>query len=105
MAAPGQSIASVTGCIQTDGAMAMAGCKNPGYLCGFGSSSNLLSQGALSSARSHDLLKAALSLVVGEVPLPSPDHWAILVDKGRLNPSVIGPHKVSIGLSNSVLNL
>ena len=103
LAAPGQSVASVTGCSQSSGVMEMTGCKHPSYLCGFDPSSNLLSQGALSSARPNDLLKNTLSLVVGEVPLAVSNDGAL--STGNVNPSVITPHKVSIRLFNSILNL
>lgn len=105
MAAPGQSIASVTDCSRSGGAMAMVGCEHPSYLCGFDSSANLLSQVALGSARSDDLLKSALSLIVGEAPLAESNNGALLLGQGRANPFVIGPHKVSIRLFNSILNL
>lgn len=101
LAAPGLSLASVTGCTQ-NGPMQMTGCQHPSYLCGFDSSANLLSQGALSSARSNDLLKNAFSLVVGETP---PDAGALLIGKECENAFAPKPHKVSIRLFNSVQNL
>lgn len=66
LAAPGQALASVAGCPQGSGPMKMTGCEHPSYLCGF-DSSNLFSQGAVSSARSDDLLKNALSLGSSEL--------------------------------------
>lgn len=105
MVAPGQSLASVTGCSQTGGAMEMAGCQYPSYLCGFGSSSNLFSQGALGSARSDNRLKNVLSLVVGDAPLAASNDGALSIGKERRNSSLVEPRKVSIRLFNSILNL
>src|SRR5918996_5522229 len=64
-AAPGQALASVSGCSQTAGAMEMAGCEHPSYLCGFNTGSNLLAAGAISSPRSNDSVKNALDLALG----------------------------------------
>jgi hypothetical protein len=103
--APGQALASVSGCSQTPGAMAMAGCEHPSYVCGFDSASNLLSHGALSSGRSNDSLKNALSLALGA---PSIDVSIDLVPLGARewkNVSLAEPGKVSLRLFNSVLNL
>ena len=105
MAAPSQSLASVTDCSRSGGAMAMAGRESPSYLCGFGSSAHLLSQGALGSSRSDDLLKNAFSLIVGEAPSAAPNDGAVLLRQQRAIPFVIGPRKVSIRLFNSILNL
>jgi len=103
LAAPSQSLASVTGCSQTSRTMAMTGCEFPNYLCGLEPSS-LNSKAALSSARSNDLLKNAISLAVGETLVAAPNDGALL-DKQRATASPFGPHKVSIRLFNSVLNL
>jgi hypothetical protein len=102
--APGQAFASVNGCAQTPGPMALAGCDNPSYLCGFDPASNLLSHGAFSSARSSDLLKNTLGLALGtasvHVPIdlgsPGAREWHV---------SIAEPRKVSIHLFNSTLNL
>ena len=64
-AAPSQSLASTSGCSQTAGPMAMVGCENPNYLCGFDPTGNFFSHGALSSARSNDSVKNTLGLAVG----------------------------------------
>ena len=105
LAAPGQSLASVTECSRNDGAMAMMGCQHPSYLCGFDSSANLFPQGALGSARSDDLLKNALFLTVGEATLAGSNDGTLLLGQEHATPSVIGPRKVSIRLFNSILNL
>lgn len=105
LAAPGVSLASVTGCSQSNRAMAMAGCEQPIYLCGFDSASNLLSHGALSSARSNDSLKHALSLALGDSSI---DVFIDLLPVGARewkNVSLAEPGKVSLRLFNSVLNL
>lgn len=104
-AAPAQALASVSGCSQMPGAMAMAGCEHPSYLCGFDSAGNLLSHGALSSTRSHDSLKNALGLALGA---PSIDVSMGLAPPGTRewkNVSLAEPGKVSVRLFNSVLNL
>jgi hypothetical protein len=104
LAAPGLSLASVTGCSQGSGPMKMTGCEHPSYLCGF-DSSNLLSQGAVSSARPNDLPKNTLALAVGEAFIDSSNEGALLIGKDYENALPVGPHKVSIRLFNSVLNL
>jgi len=88
------------------GGMAMRECQHPNYLCGFDPTSNLLSYGTLSSARSSDSFKNILGLAVGA---PS----SINVSAGRAPPgasewkniSLAEPGKVSIRLFNSILNL
>ncbi len=105
LAAPGHALASVSGCSQMPRGMAMAGCERPSYLCGFDAASNLLSYGALSSARSTDSLKNALGLALGA---PSMDVSIGLAPPGATewkNVSLAEPGKVSIRLFNSVLNL
>jgi hypothetical protein len=104
LAAPSLSLASVAGCSQGSGPMKMTECEHPSYLCGF-DSSNLLSQGAVSSARPNDLPKNALALTVGEAFIDSSNEGALLIGKECGNALPIGPHKVSIRLFNSVLNL
>lgn len=104
-AAPGQALASASGCSQTPGPMAMAGCDYPSYLCGFDPSSNFLSEGALSSARSNNLLKNALSLAVGEASIDASNAGALLLEQQCENAFPHRPHKVSVRLFNSVLNL
>jgi hypothetical protein len=104
LAAPAQSLASVTGCSQTDLPMKVADCEHPSYLCGFDRSSNLVSESALSSARPNDSLKNALSVAVGEAcfdtaysgPFIGSEHTIVFP---------VGPHKVPIYLYNSVLTL
>jgi hypothetical protein len=105
VAAPGHALASVSGCSQTPGAMAMADCQRPIYLCGFDSANNLLSHSAFSSARSNDSLKHALSSPPGDssmdvsiVPIP-------LGARKWRNVPLAEPGKVSLRLFNSVLNL
>jgi hypothetical protein len=104
LAAPSLSLASVTGCSQGSGPMKMTGCEYPSYLCGF-DSSNLLSQGAVSSARPNDLPKNTLALAVGEAFIDSSNDAVLLIGKERENALAVGLHKVSIRLFNSVLNL
>jgi hypothetical protein len=58
----GKAIASVAGC--DSGPMQMAGCDQ--FLCGLQSSANLLSQGALASAR-YDLSKSIRALFLGDL--------------------------------------
>ena len=105
LAAPGQALASVSGCSQTPGPMAVAGCDYPSYLCGFDPASNLFSHGALSSARLNDSLKNALGLALGA---PAIDVSTDLASPGARewkNVSLAQPGKMSIRLFNSVLNL
>ncbi len=104
LAAPSQSLASVTGCSQTSRTMAMTGCEFPNYLCGLEPSS-LNSKAALSSSRSNDLLKNAISLVIGEALVAAANDGALLLDKQRATATPFVPHKVSIRLFNSILNL
>ena len=105
LATPGQSLASVTGCSQTDLPMKMADCEHPGYFCGFDSSSRLLSQGALSSARSSDSLNSPLGVAVGEVCFNSSAYSGPFVRNEHTSAFSAGPRKVSIHLYNSVLTL
>jgi hypothetical protein len=100
MAAPGQSIASATDCSQNSGATAMAGCEYPHDLCGLNSSFQN-SQATFGSLRPNDLLKNALSLLIGEVLSATSYDRA----PGRANLPLIEPHKLSIRLFNSILNL
>ena len=105
VAAPGQALASVSGCSQNSRPMEMTGCEHPHYLCGFDTSSNLLSEGTFSSARFKDTFKNALGLVVGEAcQLASNEGPAFIGKEGDLA-FPVGPHKVSIRLFNSILNL
>ena len=105
LAAPGHALASISGCSQTPGPMAMAGCDYPNYLCGFDPATNLLSRGALSPALSNDSLKNVLGLALGG---PFIDASIDLVPPGardRKNLSFAAPGKISIRLFNSILNL
>jgi hypothetical protein len=104
LAAPSLSLASVSECSHGSAPMKMTGCEHPSYLCGF-DSSNLLSQGAVSSARPNDLHKNALALAVGEAFIDSSNEGALLIGKECENALPVGSHKVSIRLFNSVLNL
>ncbi len=105
MAAPGQSLAAVSGCSQNDSPMEMAGCDNPSYLCGFDFAKNALSRGALSSVRSTDSLKNILGLALGA---PSIDVSVDLSPPGARQWRTVSPAeagKVSFRLFNSILNL
>jgi hypothetical protein len=104
-AAPGQALASVSGCSQTAGAMAMAGCGHPSYLCGFDSSSNLLAHGALSSTRANESLKNALDLAFGAPPIDISIVLAAQKAGQWKNGSLPESAKVPVHLFNSVLNL
>ena len=105
LAAPGRSLASVTGCSQTHLPMEMADCEHPSYLCGFDPSSTLLSQGAISSTPSNDSLKSTLGLTVGEACFNSSAYSGPFVGNEHTSAFPVGPHKVSIHLYNSVLTL
>ena len=104
-AAPGQALASLGDCSQSAGPMSMVGCDHPTYLCGFDLASNVLSQGAVSSARSNDSVKNGLGLTSG-VPVINPS-TDLAHPRARewTNISLIEPGKVSIRLFNSTLNL
>ena len=103
--APGRAVASLSPCSQMPGGLAMRGCEHPNYLCGIDPTSNLLSQGALSSLRSNDSLKNLLGVAFGapaidaaiEPAPPGAREWRKVPDSE--------PSKVSIRLFNSVLNL
>lgn len=101
--APGRALASVTGCLQMGGGMAMVGCENPNYLCGSNPASNLLSNGAVASTRSNDSLKDVLALGASAIDVstklapPGAREWKSI--------SLAEPGKVSVRLLNSRLNL
>ena len=103
LASPGQALVSVTGCSQNSGTMEMTGCEQ--FFCGFDSSSNVLSQGAVSSARSHDSLKGALGVAVGEASTALSHEGMPLGWREFTNAFPVRADKVSIRLFNSVLNL
>jgi hypothetical protein len=105
LAAPGQSLASVTDCSQDNTVMELTGCEHPSYLCDFNRSSPLMSQGALSSTRSNDSLKNTLGMAVGEVCFDSTAYGGPSLGNEHTSASPVGPHKVSIHLYNSVLTL
>lgn len=105
LAAPGQALAAVSGCSQMPGGMAMAGCEQPIYLCGFDSARNLFSHGALSSARSNDSLKHALSWALGDSSIDVSIDFVPSGAREWKNVSLAEPGKVSLRLFNSVLNL
>ena len=106
LAAPGQALASVSGCSQTSAPMAMVDCERPNYLCGFDPANDLLSHGAFSSPRSNDSLKNALGLVLGALSIDvSIDELAPPGAREWKNVSLTKPRKVSIRLLNSILNL
>lgn len=104
-AAPGQALASVSGCPPMNGAMAMADCEHPAYLCGFDSSSNILSQGAVSSFRSNDFPKNVLSVALADTSVDLSKVGASSGGKDSAEAFPAGFPKVSIRLFNSVLNL
>lgn len=100
IAAPGQAIASVAGC--DSGPMEMPGCDQ--FLCGLESSANLLSQGALTSAR-YDLSKSTHGLFVDDLPSDTSEEASLI---GKNSEQIFlnrGPDKVSTHLLNSILNL
>ena len=104
-AAPGQALASVTGCSQMAGGMAMVGCGNPNYLCGFNPGSNLLSHGAVTSTRSHDSFTDALSLALGASAIDVSTKLAPPGAREWKSIFVAEPGKISVHLLNSILNL
>lgn len=103
LAAPGQALASVTGCSQSSGATEMAGCAQ--FLCGLDSSANILSRGALSSVRVNAPLKGALELSIGEVSIAPSDGAVSLRWRESASVYPIRSEKVSIRLFNSIFNL
>jgi len=102
-AAPGQALASVTGCSQATGDMPMSDCEHPTYLCDFNLAGNIFSRGAVTSLRSSDSLKDGLDLHVALRPIvvavaPSgAKEWKSVLLAPRA--------KVSLCLLHSVLNL
>jgi hypothetical protein len=105
LAAPGQALASVSGCSQMLGGMAMTGCEHPSYLCGFDTGSNLFSSGALTSARLSDSLKNALGLALDAPSIDVSGNFAPPGARQWKKVSLTEPDKVSIRLFNSTLNL
>jgi hypothetical protein len=105
LAAPGQSLASVTDCSQDNPVMELTGCEHPSYLCDFNRSSHLLSQGALSSTYSNDSVKNTLGMAVGEACFDSSAYGGPCAGNAHTSGFPVGRHKVSIHLYNSVLNL
>lgn len=86
--------------------MEMTGCDHPSYLCGLESSSSVFFQGVLGSARFNDHSKNASVAAVAEVSVHASNDAASLMERGaRDSSSIRGPHKVSIRLFNSILNL
>ena len=102
MVAPGQSLASVTGCSQNSGGMAMNGCEYP-IFCGSSSSSNL--RIALTPPRPDNLSKYVLSVVLAEVSTGASSNDPLMLANGRADGSPLTWLKVSLRLFNSVLNL
>jgi hypothetical protein len=105
LGAPGQALASVSGCSQMPGGMAMVGCEHPSYLCGFDPAINVLSYGAVRSAGSNDSFKDAPGLTIGAPSIDVPGDLAPPTAREWKNVSLAEPGKVSIRLFNSVLNL
>ena len=105
LAAPGQSLASVTDCSQEDPAMERTGCEHPSYLCDFNRSSYLLSQSALSWTPSNDSVKNILGVAVGAPCFDSSAYGGAFVGNEHTSAFPAGPHKVPIHLYNSVLHL
>ena len=105
LAAPGQSLASVTACSQNNPTMVMTGCEHPSYLCDFNNSFHVLSQNALSSARLNDSLKNTLGVAIGKACSDSSAYSGPLIRNEHTSAFPVGPHKVSIHLYNSVLTL
>ena len=105
LAIPSQSLASETGCSQHNRAMEMTDCEHPSYLCALAGSSYLLSEGALSSARSNDSVKNLLGIASGEACSDSSAYSGPFVWNEHASAFPAGRHKVSIHLFNSVLNI
>jgi hypothetical protein len=105
LAAPSQSLASVSGCSQHNPAAEMTGCEHPSYLCGFERSYPLVSKGALSSARSNDSVKNILGMAVGGASFDSTAYGCAFLGNEHANAFPPAPHKVSIHLYNSVFTL
>jgi hypothetical protein len=105
LAAPGQALASISGCSQMADGMTMAGCERPSYLCGFDSANNLLSRDAIGSSRANDSLKDALGLACGAASIHFCNELAPAGARQWKNVSVAGSGQVSVRLFNSVLNL
>jgi len=103
LAAPGQALASVTGCSQNGSPMKMAGCGQ--VLCGLEPSANLLAQGALSSVRINVPLKGTLGVAIGEVSIAPSDGAVSLRWRESASAYPLRPEKVSIRLFNSIFNL
>ena len=105
LAAPTQAIASVTGCSEMPGHMAMVGCEHPSYLCGFDPARNLLSSASVSSVRPSDSLKHILGSAIGDLLIDVSPGLAPTGAREWKNIHLAEPGKVSLRLANSVLNL
>ena len=103
-AAPGQALASTTGCPQTAG-MAMVGCDNPAYLCDFDLAGNHLAHGAVASARSHDSVKNTLGLAIGTPAIDVSRELVPRDARARTSANFIASVGASVRLLNSVFNL
>ena len=103
LAAPRQALASGTGCSRNNGTMEMSDCEQ--FLCGFDSSSNVFSHGALSSTRSGDSFKSGLSMALGAASVDMSRDEVPLGRGESTSAFLFRPDKVSIRLFNSVLNL
>jgi hypothetical protein len=105
VAAPGQALASISGCSQNSRSMEMTGCEHPHYLCGFDPARNLFFSGALSSARLSDSLKNVLDLALDAPSIDVSSNLAPPAARQWKKVSLAEPGKVSIHLFNSTLNL
>lgn len=92
-------------CLQGGSLLEKAGCDHPSFFCAFRSVSNLLSQGAFASIRSHDFSKNAHPSIIGVVPTGSSDEIALAANGISTATLVRASTKVSIHLFNSVLTL
>ena len=104
LAAPGQILASITGCSQDNHVMEMTGCEHPSFVCDFNRSSHFLSQG-VSSTPSNGSLKNTLGLTVGQACFDSSTYAGPFVVHEHTSAFPTGPRKVPIHLYNSVLTI
>ena len=103
LAAPGQALASVTGCSPSDIPMKVIGCEQ--VLCGHESSATLFFEGGISSPHYIDVAQSARDLSVGDVPFDAGARAALIGKNFEDMALIHAVQKLSTGLRNSVLNL
>jgi hypothetical protein len=103
LSAPAQALASQMSDCSTPGSVVDHPCQP--LLCNLAASHNLLSQGAIVSARSYDSAKSGLFLLGAILPVLSHNDTSLAANQLPMIWSGYRPEKVSVHLFNSVLTL